>query len=208
MPPDLSQQRKEYRLAGLTEANLAATWLAQFRLWLTQAAGVREPTACVLGTATAAGVPSARSVLLKGVDERGFVVFTNYTSRKGREATANPSVSLVFPWYEIERQVVVAGRVSRLPREETEAYFRSRPRASQISAWASHQSAAVARSDLESRAAELTQRWQDRDVPVPEFWGGLLIAPLTVEFWQGRASRLHDRLCYEVATGALTRLSP
>lgn len=207
----LAELRRDYAMAGLAEDDLAPTWWAQLGRWFAEAETLREPNALVLATASADGAPSVRTVLLKGFDERGLVVFTNLTSRKARELAENPRAALVLPWVDLERQVVVEGTVQQIPRAETEAYFRSRPRGSQIGAWASHQSAVIpGREVLEARRAELEQRFARQDVPVPDFWGGLRLSPTSVEFWQGRPDRLHDRLRFRSTDDGwvVERLSP
>jgi pyridoxamine 5'-phosphate oxidase len=164
-----------------------------------------------LATVTPDGRPAARTVLLKGVSDRGFVFFTNYGSPKGRQLAANPLAALVFHWPEVHRQVIVAGSVSKVSDQESDAYFRTRPRGSQLGAWASSQSEPLdGRQALERRVSELDRQYQGRDVPRPPFWGGFLLAPVTVEFWQGREDRLHDRFRYrrEAGSWVVERLSP
>jgi len=212
--PDLTVMRKHYQHEGLAEEQLAADPVTQFTEWFHQAdeAGVIEPNAMVLSTADAAGRPSSRTVLLKGFDRRGFVFFTNYGSRKGAELSVNPQAALLFPWIAIARQVLVAGRVEKVGRDETAAYFRTRPHGSQLGAWASEQSSPVAgREVLEQRYAELSRRYPEGEgVPVPPFWGGYRVVPEEVEFWQGRENRLHDRLRYVAEGGGwrVERLCP
>lgn len=211
-PEALPEMRREYGDRPLAEGDLAADWPTQFASWLADAiaAGLPEPNAMVLATATRAGRPSARTVLLKGYDERGFVFFTNYESRKGGELADNPYASLVFPWFQVHRQVLVCGGVQRLDRAENEAYFATRPRQSQLGAWASPQSRVVPdRAALEAALAAAGQRFP-ADVEAPPHWGGFRVVPRSVEFWQGRAGRLHDRLRFRLdETGwVVERLAP
>jgi pyridoxamine 5'-phosphate oxidase len=199
---------------GLDEAMLAADPHDQFDRWMADAveAGLPEPTAMILATVSAAGQPRARTVLLKSHDQSGFTFFTNRTSRKGTDLDEVPRACLLFPWHAIHRQVIVEGTVTRLSGEASAAYFRTRPRASQIAAWTSRQSTVIgSRGELEERYARMAERWPAGDqVPLPGFWGGYLVTPQTIEFWHGRANRMHDRLRYrgEAEGWVIERLAP
>lgn len=196
---DIARLRESYTRGGLLESESAPDPMVQFARWFQDAmnAGLREPNAMCLSTATCDGIPSGRIVLLKSFDASGFVFFTNYESRKGRELEANPRASLTFFWNELERQVRVAGRVERLAAELSEEYFATRPRESQVGAWASAQSREVgSREDLAREFARLQEEYEGREIPKPEHWGGYVVLAEEVEFWQGRVGRMHDRLLY------------
>jgi pyridoxamine 5'-phosphate oxidase len=233
----LADLRKEYTLASLDKADLDPDPIRQFDKWFSQAVEARggggrlrafgigiyksfqalfgakliDPNAMALATADQQGRPSVRMVLLKGADARGFIFFTNYESRKGRELAENPHAALVLHWAELEREICVTGAVTRLPRAESEAYFRSRPRGARLAAWVSKQSAVVPdRQYLEQQMREVGARFSD-EVPIPDYWGGYVLAPVEIEFWQGRPSRLHDRLRYARqpdGSWKIERLSP
>ncbi len=201
---DLARLREEYQDAGLARADLPADPLELWQRWLreAQAAGVVEINAMIVSTIDPDGTPSVRTVLCKGADSRGFVFYTNYDSRKGTALGAEPRLALLFPWHQLSRQVIVNGVSERTSREESEAYFATRPRGAQISAWASAQSQPIAdRVSLEARHREIEARYDGQPVPCPPHWGGYLVRPQTIEFWQGRNDRLHDRLRYVARTG-------
>jgi pyridoxamine 5'-phosphate oxidase len=214
----LAHLRREYTLNGLRRSDLVPDPIAQFKNWFDQATATTpnaeavEINAMTLATADKDGNPSARIVLLKGVDQRGFIFFTNYDSRKGRELAENPKAALVFYWPELERQVCIAGVVSKVSAAESEQYFQLRPRGSRIAAWASKQSDVLAdRAALEQTWKQLEARYPGQEIPMPPFWGGFVLSPSRVEFWQGRPNRLHDRFRYSKQANSswrIERLAP
>jgi pyridoxamine 5'-phosphate oxidase len=210
---DLSDYRREYALSGLTRKDLLTDPIEQFKRWFEHAeqAELLDETAMVLTTVSAENKPSARVVLLKQFDEKGFVFFTNYESEKGQDMAQNPNVTLLFPWTSLERQVEISGTVEKIPTQASADYFHSRPRDSQLGAWVSHQSQVIEnRQVLEQRLEHYTEVFADQEIPLPEYWGGYRVVPERIEFWQGRINRLHDRFEYLKKQNGwkINRLSP
>lgn len=212
---DIADLRREYTKDGLSRKSMSEHPLDQFRLWFEQAltANLPEPNAMILATLGEGSIPSQRTVLLKAYDESGFVFFTNYHSRKSREIAAQPQVSLLFPWFPFERQVVVSGSATKISTMESLRYYASRPRGSQIGAWVSQQSEVISsRKVLEMKWEEMKRKFASGHIPLPDFWGGYRVVPESMEFWQGRPNRLHDRFLYrrEMDSGnwSVERLSP
>lgn len=214
MSTSFADLRQNYTRAALKKADLATDPMSQFRLWFEQAlaAQIPQPNAMTIASATPEGKPSARMVLLKDFDERGFVFYTNYNSNKGKQLAANPWVALVFWWIELERQVRIEGQVEKISAQESDAYFYSRPRDSQLGALASPQSQVIpSREALSQRLEELNATYANQTIPRPENWGGFRVKPTVIEFWQGRPNRLHDRLryrCNEDGSWLIERLAP
>ena len=213
MERNLADIRRDYSRQELTEASVASDPFVQFANWFDEyvASGPLEPSACTVSTVGTDGAPSSRVVLLKGFDDRGFVFFTNYESKKARDISNDPRVAMHFFWPELERQIEIKGRAEKTSREESESYFAKRPVDSKLGAWASKQSSELAsRDELAERFAEAQLRFSKGEVPCPEFWGGFRVRPTLFEFWQGRPNRLHDRIRYEQTEGEwkITRLYP
>jgi pyridoxamine 5'-phosphate oxidase len=214
MDKNMADLRKDYSLQELSEKEINPNPFIQFKFWFDQAlaAQLTEPNAMTLATSTPDGKPSGRMVLLKNFDERGFVLFTNYNSHKGQELAENPHAALVFWWAELERQVRIVGTVEKISTEESDGYFEMRPPHSRLGAWASNQSEVIAgREVLERQWHEFQRKYQNQEVPRPPYWGGFRVIPQEIEFWQGRSSRLHDRLLYirlDYGGWQIERLSP
>lgn len=210
---DISKLRRSNALKELSEASVLSNPFTQFSAWMNEVidSNLFDPNAVTLATASKEGIPSARTVLLKGFDERGFVFYTNYESTKAKDLDENPNAALLFLWIELERQVRISGEVEKVSQADSEEYFISRPRESQLGAWASKQSSVIAsREVLERQFEEMKKRFENKEIPLPPFWGGYRVIPQRIEFWQGRENRLHDRICYTLDAGKwkIERLSP